>query len=85
MSKRNHKMISKERLIKNKISMMPYTNFFLTRRVKQSRLGRLGLANNESNKGEYNKGLKEPQMGLNANINKIQLHKEEELLDKVVP
>ena len=44
----------------------------------------IGLTSEESNEGECNKELKEPQTKLNKKINKIQLHEEDELLDKVV-
>ena len=45
----------------------------------------IGLANEESNKRENNKEPKEPQIEQNVQINKIQWHDEEELLDEVIP
>ena len=45
----------------------------------------IGLASEESNKGGCNMELQEPQMGQNVQINKIQLHDEEELLDEAIP
>ena len=45
----------------------------------------IGLASEESNKGECNKEPKGSQMGQKVQINKIQLHDEEELLDEVIP
>ena len=45
----------------------------------------IGLASEESNETKHNKGLNEPQTKPNVQINKIQLHDEEELLDKVIP
>ena len=45
----------------------------------------IGLANKESKKREHNKELNKPQIEQNIQINKIWLHDEEELLDKVTP
>ena len=45
----------------------------------------IGLTSEESNKGECIKELNEPQIEQNMQISKIQLHNEEELLDKVIP
>ena len=45
----------------------------------------IGLASEESNEGECNKDPKGSQTGQNVQINKIQLHDEEELLDKAIP
>ena len=45
----------------------------------------IGLASEESNEGERNKEPKGSQMEQNIQINKIQLHDEEELLDEAIP
>ena len=45
----------------------------------------IGLVSEESNEGEHNKELKKLQIEQNVQINKIRLHDEEELLDKVIP
>ena len=44
----------------------------------------IGLASEESNEGECNMELQEPQTRQNIQINKIQLHDEEELFDEVI-
>ena len=59
--------------------------YLVDEEVKMILARRIGLASEESNEREHNKGIKEPQIGQNIKINKIQLHDEEELLDEVVP
>ena len=59
--------------------------YLINKEVKTLLARKIGLANEESNEIECNRELKEPQTELNVQINKIQLHDEEDLLDKVLP
>ena len=59
--------------------------YLVDEEVKMVLAKTIGLASEESNKGECNKELEGSQTRQNIQISKIQLHNEEQLLDKVVP
>ena len=59
--------------------------YLVDKEVKMVLAKMIGLAHEESNKGGHNMEFQEPQTGQNVQINKIQFHDEEELLDEVIP
>ena len=58
--------------------------YLIDKEVKMVLARMIGLDSEESNKGEHNMELQAPQTGQNIQINKIQLHDEEELLDEAI-
>ena len=59
--------------------------YLVEEEVKMVLARSIGLASEKPNVRECNKAFKESLIGQNIQINKIQLHDEEELVDKVVP